>query len=120
MSKLHSEVYYPSEEVMSQANVKDYDSLYQQSITDREGFWAEEVEKSECFKKWDKVLDDSNKPFYKWFVGGIINIVHNAIDRHLKTWRRNKLALIWKGEPGNLRTFSYRALNPKFLPLHAF
>lgn len=62
-------------------------------------------------KKWDKVLDPSDQPFYKWFIGGKINISHNAIDRHLKTWHRNKLALIWEGEPGDLRTYSYHALN---------
>ncbi len=57
------------------------------------------------------MLDDSEKPFYKWFTGGKTNIVHNAIDRHLKTWHRNKLALIWEGEPGDVKTFSYHALN---------
>ena len=53
----------------------------------------------------------STAPFYKWFTGGKINIVNNAIDRHLNTWRRNKLALIWEGEPGDYRTYSYHALN---------
>ena len=62
------------------------------------------------FKKWTKVLDDSGKPFYKWFVGAKTNIVHNALDRHLTTPTRNKLALIWEGENGDLRTFSYFAL----------
>ena len=62
-------------------------------------------------QKWDKVLDDSNAPFYKWFVGGKTNIVYNCLDRHVATWRRNKLALIWEGENGEVRTFSYHALN---------
>jgi acetyl-CoA synthetase len=57
------------------------------------------------------VLDDSKKPFYKWFTGAKCNIIHNAIDRHLKTWRRNKQALIWDGEDGTHRTFSYLAVN---------
>ena len=66
----------------------------------------------EWFQKWDKVLDDSNKPFFKWFTGAKVNIVHNCIDRHLKTWRKNKLALIWESEDGkDQRTFSYYALN---------
>ncbi len=114
MAKLNSsnqEIYYPSPEVVEKAIIKEYDSLYKRSIEDREGFWAEQAEQLEWFKKWDKVLDDSNPPFYKWFVGGKINIVHNAIDRHLKTWRRNKLAIIWEGEPGDVRTYSYHALN---------
>jgi acetyl-CoA synthetase len=57
------------------------------------------------------VLDESDKPHYKWFVGGKVNIVHNCLDRHLKSWHRNKLALIWEGEPGDQRTLSYHALN---------
>jgi len=109
--KMTGDVYYPAKEVVKQANVKDYEKLYKSSIKDREGFWADEAKRLDWFKKWDKVLDDSNKPFYKWFVGGKINIIQNAIDRHLKTWRRNKLALIWEGEPGDLKTFSYHALN---------
>ncbi|RMH61481.1 MAG: acetate--CoA ligase [Calditrichaeota bacterium] len=110
-NKLEGEVYYPSDEVVKQANVPDYDTLYKRSIEDREGFWAEQAEQLDWYKKWEKVLDDSNKPFYKWFVGGKTNIIQNAIDRHLKTWRRNKLALIWEGEPGDVKTYSYHALN---------
>jgi len=110
-NKNNGNFYLPGKDVVKNANVREYDSLYKKSIEDREGFWGTEARNLEWFRKWDKVLDDSNKPFYKWFVGGKINIVHNAIDRHLKTWRRNKLALIWEGEPGDLRTFSYHALN---------
>jgi acetyl-CoA synthetase len=106
-----SRFYYPSKEITRKANVKDYDKVYQESIADREGFWSAEAKKLDWFKKWDKVLDESNKPFYKWYTGGKINIVHNAIDRHLKNATRNKLAIIWEGEPGDFRTFSYHALN---------
>ncbi len=63
-------------------------------------FGASEAEELEWFQKWDKVLDDSNKPFFKWFTGAKTNIVHNCIDRHLKTYRKNKLALIWESEDG--------------------
>jgi len=103
--------YYPPKAISENAHVKDYDALYKKSIEDPEKFWAEQAAYLEWYKKWDKVMDDSDKPFYKWFTGGKINIVHNAIDRHLKTANRNKLALIWEGEPGDLRTFSYHALN---------
>jgi len=103
--------YHPSNEIIQQANVKEYDNLYQYSIGHREEFWAEQAEKLAWFHKWDHVLDKSNPPFYKWFTGGKTNIVHNALDRHLVTAERNKLALIWEGEPGDLRTFSYHALN---------
>ena len=110
-SKLEGEVFYPSPAIVTEAYVKEYEALYKQSIQDPQGFWAERASELEWFKKWDKVLDDSNPPFFKWFVGGMTNIVHNAIDRHVKTWRKNKLALIWEGEPGDSRTFSYFALN---------
>ncbi|MEX0684651.1 MAG: acetate--CoA ligase [Balneolales bacterium] len=103
--------YNPSKEILKNANIKSYDILYKRSIEDPQGFWAEEAEKLDWFKKWDKVLDDSNKPFYKWFTGGKTNIIQNAIDRHQKTYRRNKLALIWEGEPGDVKTMSYHALN---------
>jgi len=106
-----TKLYHPSAETVAGANLKDYEPLYKRSIEDRAGFWAEEAAKLGWFKTWDKVLDDSQKPFFKWFTGGKINIVHNALDRHQKTWRRNKLALIWEGEPGDTRTYSYHALN---------
>jgi acetyl-CoA synthetase len=110
--KLEGEVYYPSDEVVAQANVPDWESLADSALKDLEAFWAERAEELEWFRKWDKVLDDSKKPFFKWFVGGKVNIVHNAVDRHLSTWRKNKLALIWVSEDGKEeRTFSYYALH---------
>ena len=110
--EMEGEVYYPSEQVVAQARLKDWDALAEKADKDLEGFWADEASELEWYKKWDKVLDDSNKPFYKWFVGAKTNIVHNAIDRHLKTHRKNQLALIWESEDGKTeRTFSYFAMN---------
>ena len=106
-----SEIYHPSDEVVSRATIKDYDSLYKRSIEDREGFWAEEAEKLSWYEKWDKVLDDSEKPFYKWFTGGKINIIQNAIDRHQDGAIADKTAIIWEGEPGDKRRFTYRQVN---------
>ncbi len=103
--------FHPPAEVVASAHVQDYEGPYARSLEDPAGFWAERAEELEWYRKWDQVLDDSDAPFYKWFVGAQTNIVHNAIDRHLKTYRRNKLALIWEGEPGDRRTFSYFALN---------
>ena len=111
LGEMEGEVYCPAPEVTAAAHVKEYEALYKQSLEDPEGFWAERAEELEWYEKWDKVLDDSDPPFFKWFVGGKTNIVHNALDRHLTTYRRNKLALIWIGEPGEHRTFSYFALN---------
>jgi len=104
-------IYPPSEEVIRNARVKDYESMYKESIEHREEFWAREADELEWYKKWDKVLDDSEKPFYKWFVGGQTNIIQNALDRHLKTATRNKVALIWEGEPGDIKVYSYHALS---------
>ena len=102
------EWYHPSEELLKAAHVKDYDEVYQRSMQDIEAFWAERAESLlEWYQKWDQVLDASQAPFYKWFVGGKINIAHNALDRHTKTWHRNKLAIIWEGENGDKRTLSY-------------
>ena len=110
--EMEGEVYYPSEQVVAEARLKDWDALAEKAGKDLQGFWGDEASELDWFKKWDKVLDDSNKPFFKWFVGGKTNIVHNAIDRHLKTHRKNQLALIWESEDGKLeRTFSYYAMN---------
>ncbi len=104
------EVYYPSTEVVAHAHIKDYDEIYARALQDPEAFWAERASHLEWYKPWDKVLDDSNPPFYKWFAGGQTNIVLNALDRHVKTWRKNKLALIWEGEPGDKVLLSYLGL----------
>src|SRR5215204_874523 len=109
---MEGEVYYPSQDVVDQAILKDWEALTESARKDPAAFWEEEAEELEWFQKWDKVLDDSNKPFFKWFVGAKTNIVHNAIDRHLKTYRKNKLALIWESEDGKLhQTYSYYAMN---------
>lgn len=111
LKKVEVKTYHPPQDVIDNANVKEYEETYKRSIADPATFWGEQAESLDWYKKWDKVLDDSNAPFYKWFVGAKTNIVHNAIDRHLTTARRNKLAFIWEGENGDQRTFSYHALN---------
>jgi len=108
---METDLYHPGDIIVARAHIKDYEAEYKRSIEKRDEFWAEEAERLDWYKKWDRVLDDSNPPFYKWFTGGKINVVYNAIDRHLKTWRRNKIAFIWEGEPGDMRSISYHALN---------
>jgi acetyl-CoA synthetase len=105
------EFYRPSMEIIRNAIVPLPDEMAARAKEDLSGFWAEQASDYVWFKPWDKVLDDSNKPFYKWFVGARTNISYNCLDRHVNTWRRNKLALIWEGEKGEVRTFSYHALN---------
>ncbi len=86
------------------------EELRKRALEDPEGFWDEHARALEWFKIWDKVLDDSQKPFYRWFVGGKINASYNALDRHVRTWRKNKVALIWEGEDGEVRKYTYRDL----------
>ena len=83
---------------------------WEKSIKNPQEFWAEKAKAIDWFKTWDKVLDDSNKPFYKWFSGGVLNISHNALDRHVRTPRKNKLAYIWEGERGEIKTYTYYQL----------
>lgn len=107
---LSGEVFYPTEDAIRHAHVKDWDKMREEAERDLEGFWAKEANELHWFQHWDKVLDDSKKPFFQWFVGGKTNIVYNCLDRHAETARRNKLALLWEGEKGEFRSFSYFAL----------
>jgi acetyl-CoA synthetase len=98
----------PSEEFRQQANVND-PGVYDKAAQDPDGFWAAAAEEFEWFQKWDKVLE-WNPPWAKWFVGGKMNVSVNCLDRHVKTWRRNKAAFIWEGEPGEERVLTYADL----------
>ncbi len=108
--KLTGDVYYPTKEIMDYAHAK-CESLYKFAEKDLIGFWEKEANNLFWHKKWDKVLDDSKKPFYKWFTGAKTNISYNCLDVHVNTYRRNKLALIWEGENGDVKTYSYFALH---------
>ena len=72
-----------------------YQEIYDRSIADKEGFWAEAAESLSWYKKWDRVLDDSNAPFYRWFEGGMVNTCFNALDRHIENGRGEQAALIY-------------------------
>jgi len=105
----------PSKEFSAKAHIKsldEYKKLYNRSIQDPEGFWGEEAANLEWFKKWDKVLDYSFKDniYIKWFQGGKLNATVNCLDRHLKTSRKNKVAILWEGEPGDGRKYTYQQL----------
>jgi acetyl-CoA synthetase len=88
---------------------KKYFEIYNRSIKDPEGFWSEEARKLEWFKTWEKVLY-WQPPYAKWFVGGALNASYLCVDRHVKTWRRSKVAIYWEGEPGDTRVLSYSIL----------
>ncbi len=89
----------------AQANVAS-DDLYDRAARDPEGFWAEQAAALEWIRPWDRVLDWI-PPRAKWFVGGTLNVSVNCVDRHVRTSRRNKAALVWEGEPGDRRTLTY-------------
>jgi propionyl-CoA synthetase len=72
-----------------------YEIAYRQSIEDPDAFWAKAAEDCHWYKKWDKVLDDTNKPFYRWFSGGEVNTCYNALDFHIDNGRGNQNALIY-------------------------
>ncbi|GAF69791.1 unnamed protein product, partial [marine sediment metagenome] len=88
---------------------KRYFELHDRSIRHPEEFWAEEARKLDWFKTWDKVLEWT-PPFAKWFVGGKLNASYQCVDRHVKTWRKSKVAIYWEGEPGDTRILSYSTL----------
>ena len=106
------DLFEPDQNIVDNAWVSDWKTLEGKARAGPIAYWDEQAQELEWSKPWDKVLDDSNKPFFQWFTGAKTNIVTNAVDRHLSTARRNKLALIWVGEnTDEVRTFSYFALN---------
>ena len=103
-----SEIQPPSH-VYQQATLKDYDEVYQRSITDPETFWAEIASELDWFKPWDKIFQ-WDYPNFQWFLGGQCNITYNCLDRHLNSEKKNKAAFIWLGEDGSERVFTYGRL----------
>ncbi len=105
----------PNEAFTKQAAISSwaqYESMYKESIQDPEKFWGDVAGQLHWFKKWDRVRNWDNPPFAKWFEGGKTNLAYNCLDKHLNTWRRNKAAIIWEGEPvGERRTLTYLELH---------
>jgi len=88
-----------------------YEEAYAKSINDPEAFWGEAAEDCHWYKKWDKVLDDSNKPFYRWFTGGICNTCYNALDLHVENGRGDQVALIYDSPVTNtIKKYTYTEL----------
>ena len=88
---------------------KRYAEMHQRSLEDPNGFWSEQARKLDWYKTWDRVLD-WNPPYARWFVGGRLNACYQCVDRHVKTWRRSKVAIYWEGENGETRVLSYSTL----------
>jgi acetyl-CoA synthetase len=88
---------------------EEYDNLCARAAADPEVFWADIARELHWFEPWNKVLE-WDCPWAKWFLGGKINLSYNCLDRHVQTWRKNKAAIIWEGEPGEVRTYTYQQL----------
>jgi len=103
-----SRLFHPPKSFKSSAHVKS-ERIYEEAEKDFEGFWEKAAENLDWSRKWDRTLE-WKPPFAKWFLGGKINASYNCLDRHLKTWRKNKAAIIWEGEPGDWRIYTYNDL----------
>jgi acetyl-CoA synthetase len=101
----------PSPEFVAQARVsrQQYDEMYRRSLDDPDGFWGEVAGELSWMKPWERVLD-WQEPHAQWFVGGQTNLAHNALDRHVQRGLGGKRAIIWEGEDGEVRTFTYAQL----------
>ncbi|MBL8185670.1 MAG: acetate--CoA ligase [Blastocatellia bacterium] len=106
-------VFQPPSDFASKAHISGfeaYERLYAEAEADPSAFWEKQAADLHWFKRWEKVLE-WNEPFAKWFVGGKINVSYNCLDRHASTWRKNKAAIIWEGEPGEIKTITYLQLH---------
>src|SRR5207247_2763979 len=90
-------------------SLEDYRTIHRRSVEDPESFWAEQAGVLRWSRKWERVRE-WKAPNAKWFVGGKLNLADNCLDRHVETWRKNKAAIVWEGEPGETRTLTYQQL----------
>jgi len=106
---LDVETFEPPEEFREKALLNN-PAIYEEADRDWQGWWAGNAEKLHWFKPWDKVLDDSNPPFYKWFIGGQLNVSYNCLDRHVEAGNGDRVAYHWRGEEGEERDITYADL----------
>jgi acetyl-CoA synthetase len=111
-------IFEPSQEIVENSNIKklmdkfnlkNYEELIEKSKDFREWFWNEMARELEWFQPYERILE-WHPPYAKWFIGGKFNIVHNALDRHMNSKTKDKIAYIWEGEPGEVRKLSYKEL----------
>jgi acetyl-CoA synthetase len=98
----------PPAELAANANVTA--EAYEEAKADRLAYWATQADRLSWAKKWDEILDWSNPPFAKWFIGGELNVAYNCVDRHVEAGLGSKVAIHWEGEPGDTRTITYADL----------
>jgi len=104
--------YKPSKQLLETLHVTDYDAVYKKAVDNPTAFWEEAAKELGWYKPWDQVLD-WKFPYAQWFKGASCNIVHNALDRHIQAGLGAKSALIWEGQEGEVRTFTYEQLDQK-------
>ena len=105
-------VFPPPAEFSAKAHIKslaEYERIYAEAAQNPEAFWGKIAQELHWFEPWTKVLE-WNAPWAKWFVGGKINLSYNCLDRHANSSRRDKVAILWEGEPGDTRTLTYAQL----------
>ena len=111
--------FVPSSDIVRTANISaymaskgfdDYEEFYGWSLENRFEFWDDLAKELHWFEPWQTTFEWTNKPFFKWFVGGKLNIVFNCLDRHMQTTTRSKVAFYWEGDDGSTRTITYREL----------
>jgi len=106
---LDVERFDPPPEFREQALLKD-PAVYEEAARDPQAWWARQAEELDWFQKWTRVLDDDDPPFYKWFVGGKLNVSYNCLDRHVEAGRGDRVAFHWRGEDGEERDITYAQL----------
>ena len=106
---LDVETFDPPPEFREHALLND-PAVYEQAARDPQAWWVEQAERLHWFQQWDTVLDDSDPPFYKWFIGGTLNVSYNCLDRHVEAGRGERVALHWRGEDGSERDITYAEL----------
>ncbi|HZB05670.1 MAG TPA: AMP-binding protein, partial [Thermoleophilaceae bacterium] len=106
---LDQELFEPPAEFRDSALISD-ESIYDEAAQDTEAFWAKQAEALDWSEKWDQVLDESEAPFYKWFVGGKLNASAQCLDRHVDAGRGDRVAFHWRGEEGEERDVTYEEL----------
>ncbi len=105
-------VYPPSAEFAEHANATE--DLYEQADKDRLAFWAEQANRLAWeTPPFSEVLDWSEAPFAKWFVGGKLNVAYNCVDRHVEAGNGDRVAIRWEGEPGDSRDITYATCSPR-------
>jgi acetyl-CoA synthetase len=106
---LEQETFDPPADFVEKALLTD-PKIYEEAAADPVGWWEKQAEDLHWFEKWDKALDDSNPPFYKWFTGGTLNASYNCLDRHVEAGKGDKVAFHWRGEEGQQRDVTYAEL----------